>query len=105
MAEIIGPFKERKVVVNGWSVPFLTACEKDGGRIALTIDHRFGTEVDAGDFDDTAWFLAQAIAVALGYRCHPDEQMDESAFWTRFSHVHPTMAPKHMVEVGEFWRG
>ena len=98
--EIVGPFKERKLVVDGWSVPFLTACELDGGRVALTVDHRFGIEVEAAALDDVAWLLAQLAAVSLGYRYHPSGDGEEAIYTEQFAHIpHPSLAPRHMVEI------
>jgi hypothetical protein len=93
--ELVGPFNERRLVIDGWSVPFLEAVELDGGRFNFTLDHRLGLEVDAEHFERTARFLADAIAVALGLPSHPrgDKSLEETqAMWALLPH--PALAPK-----------
>lgn len=70
-AEFIGPFEYHKVVVDGWTVPHLTAQPARDGYIALTLDHRFDIDVPVVDADRLVGFIADCIAVALGYTCHP----------------------------------
>lgn len=69
--ELIGPFKTHAVAVNGYRVPFLDASPMDGGTVALTLDHRYGLEVPVADLDATVEFIANCIAVAAGFTCHP----------------------------------
>lgn len=100
MAEIVGPFNERRLVVEGWQVPFLEATELDGGKVNFTLDHRLGLEVDAKDFDRIAAFLADAIAVALGLPSHPrgDKSLEElHEMWALLPH--PALAPKRLHEI------
>jgi hypothetical protein len=99
-AEIVGPFKERRLVVNGWQVPFLEATELDGGRVHFTLDHRLGLEVDAKDFERIASFLANAIAVALGLPSHPsgEKTLEETQqMWALLPH--PALAPRRLKEI------
>lgn len=66
-----GPFSQHDVVVSGWSVPFLHAQEHDGGMLTVVLDNRFGLELSVADAERVVPFLANAIAVALGYPAHP----------------------------------
>lgn len=96
--ELVGPFNERRLVVDGWSVPFLEAVELDGGKFNFTLDHRLGLEVDAEHFDRVARFLADSIAVALGLPSHPsgDKSREETqAMWVLLPH--PALSPKRTV--------
>lgn len=90
-----------RVVVDGYPVPHLTASKVETrsytgdafGEATLTLDDRFGTQAMRWDeFWRTAWFLANAIAVASGYSCHgpnatrinphgPPEEAPEFALW------------------------
>ena len=99
-AEIVGPFNERRLVVNGWQVPLLEAVEMDGGAINFTLDHRLGLEIEAKDFDRVARFLADCIAVALGLPCHPDGDMSYEEIQRMWSLVpHRTLAPQRLHEI------
>jgi hypothetical protein len=93
--ELVGPFSERRLVIDGWDVPFLEAVEMDGGKFNFTLDHRLGLEVDAEHFESVARFLADAIAVALGLPSHPrgEKDLDElQAMWALLPH--PALAPR-----------
>jgi hypothetical protein len=70
--DFIGPFEHHDVVVNGCAVPFLTATPWNGGRIHLTLDGRFGLDLTVAEAEQVVPFIADAIAVALGYTAHPD---------------------------------
>jgi hypothetical protein len=59
----VGPFESWRVVVNGRQVPFLSADVHNGGKVELTLD-------------EVVPFIADAIAIALGYTCHPAEDWD-----------------------------
>lgn len=73
--EIIGPFKSHHVVcVNGYQVPYLDACPVQGGKVLLTLDGRYMIEVEAAQLDSLVGFIANCIAVAAGYTCHPGTQ-------------------------------
>ena len=71
-----GPAQQHEVVVDGWRVPLLHACLHDGGQITLVLDNRFGLELDADDAEGVVPFVANAIAVALGYNAHPSASDD-----------------------------
>jgi len=69
--EYLGPFERWDLVVGGRKVPYLQAQPVNGGRIDFTLDHRFGLIVDLATANYLAPFLANCIAVASGYTCHP----------------------------------
>ncbi len=71
--EIVGPFESHRVIVSGRRVPFLSARPVNGGKIALTLDNRIGVDVDVAQADALIPFIADCIAVAMGYTCHPRE--------------------------------
>jgi hypothetical protein len=98
--ELVGPFNERRLVIDGWSVPFLEAVE-DGGKVHFTLDHRLGLEVDAEHFERVARFLADTVAVALGLPSHPRGEKDRAelhAMWALLPH--PALAPRRTKELG-----
>ena len=66
-----GPFVHHDVVVDGWSVPFLKASLQGESRVRLVLDDRMGIDLEAGEAERVLPFLADAIAVALGYGAHP----------------------------------
>lgn len=72
-----GPFEHHDVVVEGHEVPFLRATPLDGGRIDLTLDRRIGLVLSTDEAERFVPFLADAIAVALGYTSHPDAERDD----------------------------
>jgi hypothetical protein len=88
-----GPFEYHDVVVDGWSVPLLQAHPKGEDRVRLILDGRRSVELSTGEAERLIPFVADAIAMALGYGAHPRspmEQLPERA---------PHMAPRRMVEV------
>jgi len=100
-AEIIGPFPDRRLVVDGWQVPLLQATEVDGGRISFVLDNRMGLEIEAKDFDKIAHFLADTVAVALGLPCHPrgdDLSREEQQRWWALL-PHTSLAPSRVKEI------
>jgi len=74
--EIIGPFDTYRVVVGGRRVPYLDATPMNGGIISLTLDSRFALDVPVADAGQVIPFIADCIAVALGYTCHPRAGME-----------------------------
>jgi hypothetical protein len=74
--EIVGPFESHRVIVGGHRVPFLEAQPMNGGIISLTLDHRYVLDVPVADADRVIPFIADCIAVALGYTCHPRPGME-----------------------------
>src|SRR4051812_40291892 len=71
--DFVGPFQSHEVVVNGFKVPFLTASLPPGGTVHLTLDHRYGLDLSVQDADRVVQFIADCIAVAMGYTCHPQQ--------------------------------
>lgn len=68
--EYVGPFSVTKVVVGGRQVPFLSATHL-GGTVSLTLDDRYGLDLPVGIADVVVDFIANAIAVAMGFSCFP----------------------------------
>ena len=97
--EIVGPFNEYRLVVDGWQVPFVQACEVDGGMVDFTIDNRFAYLLPASVFPRVAQMLAQSIAIAVGYPSKPEGDMDDErrARWS--AHVHPAHRFHRMVGI------
>jgi hypothetical protein len=85
----VGPFESHDVVVEGRQVPFLRAMPIDGGEIDLTLDRRYGLILTTAEAERFVPFLANAIAVALGYTCHPDAERDSP----RSRHPFPRVTP------------
>jgi hypothetical protein len=70
-----GPFSRHEVVVDGWSVPFLHAhpTGDHDESVMVVIDNRLAATFSVEEAERFVPFLADAIAVALGYTCHPSE--------------------------------
>jgi hypothetical protein len=83
----VGPSNGRAVVVNGWQVPLLEAFPQDAGRILLVVDGRLGAEFSVDEAERVIPFLANSIAVALGYPCHPSA--DAEAPLPKVPHARP----------------
>jgi len=66
-----GPFSFHDVVVDGWSVPLLRASLRGEDDIRLVLDDRLVVDLTAAEADRLLPFVANAIAVALGYGAHP----------------------------------
>lgn len=88
-----GPFTHHEVVVDGWSVPLLKASLRGESGVRLLLDDRIGIDLDAGEAERLLPFLADAIAVALGYGAHPRGVGPELP--PRMPH----MAPRRVVQV------
>ena len=69
--QIVGPFRSYRVIVGGRRVPFLEALPVNGGKISLLLDGRYGLDVPVADADAFIPWIADAIAIAMGYNCHP----------------------------------
>jgi hypothetical protein len=67
-----GPFTHHDVVVRGWRVPYLQA-HMQGDRVVLVIDRRLAGEFSLDEVERVVPFVADAIAVAMGYGAHPRE--------------------------------
>lgn len=69
--EFVGPFSSHVVVVRGRRVPYLEATPLNGGMVALHLDHRFSIDLSVADAERIVPFIADCIAVAMGYTGHP----------------------------------
>ncbi len=74
-----GPFSAHDVVVDGWKVPFLLAhpCGEHDESVMLVIDNRLAATFTVEETERFVPFLADAIAVALGYTSHPNEDAEQ----------------------------
>lgn len=74
-----GPFMRHEVVVNGWTVPLVHAqpCGEADEKVMLVLDDRLAMTVSVEEAERFVPFLADAIAVALGYTCHPDGDTEQ----------------------------
>lgn len=88
-----GPFEQHEVIVTGYKVPFLHAQTHDGGMLTVVLDDRFGLELSVAEAERIVPFLADCIAVALGYPSHPS--VDDAARPRRENH--PIYKPVHNV--------
>ncbi len=68
-----GPFNHHDVVVHGWRVPYVQAHMQGEDRVVLVIDRRLAAEFSADEAERVVPFVADAIAVAMGYGAHPRE--------------------------------
>lgn len=66
-----GPFSSHDVVVNGWRVPLVRAHLVSEDRVQLVLDDRLAADFSTDEAERFVPFLADAIAVALGYPSHP----------------------------------
>ena len=66
-----GPFAHHDVVVDGWRVPFLQAHIAGESKVMLVLDRRLALELSGEQVEHVVPFIADAIAVALGYGAHP----------------------------------
>ena len=66
-----GPFSHHRVVVDGWEVPLVEAELRGEDRVVLVLDRRYGVELSTDEAERVVPFLANAIAVALGFPSHP----------------------------------
>jgi hypothetical protein len=88
--ELVGPFRHRWVVINGWRVPFLEGCPVNGGKIALLLDDKFGVDIPVAQADSLLPFIADVMAVGLGHNGHPrskDEPPIERGVYRRCHEV------------------
>jgi hypothetical protein len=88
----VGPFQHHDVVVNGRQVPFLRATPLDGGQVHLNLDRRLGLTLTVEEAERMVPFIADVIAVALGYTSHPEAERDAPTE----RHPFPSVTPLHM---------
>jgi hypothetical protein len=67
-----GPFTSHDVVVKGWRVPLVKAHLTAEDRVQLVLDDRLAADFSTEEVERFVPFLADAIAVALGYPSHPE---------------------------------
>ncbi len=77
--EFPGPFTRHEVVVDGWTVPLLSAqpCGPSDENVMLILDERIAVTLSVDEAERVVPFLADSIAVALGYTSHPNEATTE----------------------------
>src|SRR5690242_10656956 len=95
-AQIIGPFPEYRLVVRGYSVPFVDCRENDGGTVTFIMDGRLAWTIPAGAFEDVAEIVATAYALGLGLPCAPDENYDVPDM----TGIPAVMRPHRVREIG-----
>jgi hypothetical protein len=88
-----GPFTHHEVAVHGWSVPFLKASLGEEDRLRLILDDRRAIDLTTAEAEKFVPFLADAIALGLGYGAHPRKGMDT------LPERAPHAAPRRIVEV------
>jgi hypothetical protein len=71
-----GPFEHHDVVVNGWRVPFVDAHMQGEDRVMLVLDRRLAADFSSEEAERFVPFLADAIAIALGYPAHPSGETE-----------------------------
>lgn len=95
-----GPnLEHHDVVVGGWEVPLLQAFPDDAGRVSIVLDHRIAAPVlTLAQAELFVPFLADSIAVALGYGSHPGgvEELPP---------VLPHVRPRRVLDMGEISPG
>ena len=69
--ELVGPFDTHRVLVGGRRVPFLEAIPANGGIVHMLLDRRYGLDISVADAGRVIPFIADCIAIGLGYTCHP----------------------------------
>ena len=74
--DYVGPWNTYDVVVDGRRVPYVEATPLDGGRVDLTLDRRYGLVLSVDEAERFLPFLANAIAIAAGFTCHPTTERD-----------------------------
>jgi hypothetical protein len=88
-----GPFTYHDVVVRGWTVPLLRAHMRGEDQIRVVLDDRLGLDLSSAEAERVLPFIANAIAVALGYGAHPRENMESLPGRT------PQAAPRRVFDV------
>jgi hypothetical protein len=73
-----GPFAQHDVVVDGWRVPLVHAQVHGEDMVTLVLDNRYGLELTTAEAERVVPFVANAVAVALGYNAHPSGDDDPS---------------------------
>lgn len=87
----VGPFQHHDVVVRGRAVPFLRATPLDGGQVHLNLDRRLGLTLSAEECERVVPFIADCVAVAMGFTSHPDAEGDGPNERHPFPRVQPLL--------------
>jgi hypothetical protein len=74
--EVVGPFSNTYVLLNGFRVPHLTVGERSGGIMEICVDHRLAFDVPLAEFDNVVALVAAAIAIERGYPHFPNGEQD-----------------------------
>src|SRR5688500_3010861 len=78
----IGPFEHHDVVVDGWRVPLLQAFPQGEDEVSLVLDRRIAVTLKGTDeIERVLPFIADTIAVALGYGSHPRQDTERPLQW------------------------
>jgi hypothetical protein len=74
-----GPFSSHDVVVDGWKVPLVEAhpAGENDEQVMLVLDERIAETFSVEEAERVVPFLAHAIAIALGYTSHPNENTEQ----------------------------
>lgn len=91
--QFIGPFEYHRVVVDGWQVPLLEAYQRPNETVTVLLDQRYALDLSLDDADRVVPFIANAIAIALGFSAHPSHGEELNLL--------PPMAPRRMVRLEE----
>lgn len=67
----VGPFETHRVQLYGRRVPHLQAWPVSGGRVCVALDERYVVELSVEEAERVVPFIADCIAVAAGWTCHP----------------------------------
>jgi hypothetical protein len=79
--EINGPYEVNYLTVDGYAVPDVqvNVVKSPPGDVVsymLTVDRRFMLpDITPAQFEQVAWFVANAMAVAAGYSCHGENSV------------------------------
>jgi hypothetical protein len=85
--EIIGPFSDYRVAVDGYEVSRLRAVRHDG-LISMTLDHRFGCDIpDDKNALSVIWFIANLMAIGAGYSRFGENAQPANPFKCRLTGI------------------
>ncbi len=76
------------MTIDGWLVPFVEPVSLSGGRTRLVLDNRFGLVLDEDKARYVLPWIANAIAVASGFSCHPRSDHDQPKSLSPYRRVH-----------------
>ena len=82
----IGPYENfYRISVDGYVVPYIDAYPVDTlmTKWHLTLDHRFGIDLDENQLQEFMWWIANAMAIAAGYTSHGENCLPRNPHNTR----------------------